>query len=317
MRIEYHRTLIADRVRNQAFRDALAQVIRKGETTVADIGAGTGLIGLIAARLGAKRVTLYEVAEVGAVAEAHVKASGLRNVTVVPGHSTAIVDPPRADVVVSETLGNYAFEEHIIETLDDARQRYLKPGGLILPSAVRQVLAPVMSPRLYEDMTEWRRVGPALGLTLDLSTAETMSLNNIYVRRLQAADLLDEGSTAQQWDAVDLTAKGNSANRKGTARWPVAAPATFHGLALWWEADLVPGIVLSTSPLAPPTHWDQLYLPVLAPIGLAAGETLEVRIKASTSLDAGTDIAWSLVVKTPAGKQRLRQDLDLAKGYLP
>ena len=50
MRIEYHRTLIADRVRNDAFKAALSRVIRKGETVVADIGAGTGLLGLMAAR---------------------------------------------------------------------------------------------------------------------------------------------------------------------------------------------------------------------------------------------------------------------------
>ena len=70
MRIEYHRTLIADRVRNQAFHDALARVIRRGETTVADIGAGTGLIGLMAAKLGAREVILYETAEVAGVAAA-------------------------------------------------------------------------------------------------------------------------------------------------------------------------------------------------------------------------------------------------------
>ena len=41
MRIEYHRTLIADRVRNAAFEAALRAVIKKGVTTVADIGTGT------------------------------------------------------------------------------------------------------------------------------------------------------------------------------------------------------------------------------------------------------------------------------------
>ena len=51
MRIEYHRTLIADRVRNQAFEGALRAVIEKGETTVADIGTGTGLLALMAAKL--------------------------------------------------------------------------------------------------------------------------------------------------------------------------------------------------------------------------------------------------------------------------
>ena len=56
MRIEYHRTLLADRVRNAAFHAALQRVIVAGKTTVADIGAGTGFLGFMAAKLGAARV---------------------------------------------------------------------------------------------------------------------------------------------------------------------------------------------------------------------------------------------------------------------
>jgi len=62
MRIEYHRTLIADRVRNEAFARALGALIRKGETTVADIGAGTGLLALMAAKLGAREAWEYSPA---------------------------------------------------------------------------------------------------------------------------------------------------------------------------------------------------------------------------------------------------------------
>ena len=56
MRIEYHRTLIADTVRNEAFFAALKRVIEPGKTVVADIGAGSGLLGLMAAKLGANAV---------------------------------------------------------------------------------------------------------------------------------------------------------------------------------------------------------------------------------------------------------------------
>ena len=53
MRIEYHRTLIADRVRIAAFHEALSRVVVKGKSTVADIGTGTGLLAFLAAKLGA------------------------------------------------------------------------------------------------------------------------------------------------------------------------------------------------------------------------------------------------------------------------
>src|SRR3989337_2171161 len=103
MRIEYHRTLIADRVRNEAFYKALKSVIRKGETVVADIGAGTGLLGLMAAKLGAREVYLYEAAGVAGVAAETLKTNRAKNCRLMPCHSTEMEDPPRADVIVCET----------------------------------------------------------------------------------------------------------------------------------------------------------------------------------------------------------------------
>src|SRR5665647_499348 len=190
MRIEYHRTLIADRARNEAFARALASVIKKGETTVADIGAGTGLLALMAARLGAREVFLYEAAEVAGVAAKALKANGARNCHLFACHSTEMVDPPKVDVVVSETLGNYAFEEHIIETMADARRRFLKPGGTMIPRHIEQFVAPVIGDRIDRELGAWDETG------FDLSAAKAMSLNNIYVRTIAARDLLDEGSGA-------------------------------------------------------------------------------------------------------------------------
>ena len=69
MRIEYHRSLIADVGRLAAFEQALAKVIRKGQTVVADIGTGSGVLAMIAARLGARKVIAYELAEIGALAQ--------------------------------------------------------------------------------------------------------------------------------------------------------------------------------------------------------------------------------------------------------
>ena len=87
--------------------------------------------------------------------------------------------------------------------------------------------------------------------------------------------------------------------------------------ALWWAAELAPRIVLTTAPGAPRTHWEQLYLPLLDPITMAAGETLLATVRSRSSPAAGTNIAWSAAVSSASGKTRQRQSLDLEKGYLP
>lgn len=340
MRIDYHRTLIADRVRNAAFKAALAALIRPGETIVADIGAGTGLLGLIAARLGAREVFLYETAEVAGVAAEVLKRNKVRNGHVIPCHSTEMQDPPRVDLIVSETLGNYPFEEDIIETLNDARARFLKPGGVVVPSGLEQFVAPVVSDRIHRELSVWDEVGDSLdagledaehgqsalrkggaggrGLAgpIDLSPARALSFNNAYVRTLAPPDLLGGMGAAKRWDSIAFSAR-NRATRQGEAAWPIRRPVAIYGFATWWTAELAPAVALSTAPDAPRTHWEQLYFPLDRPLDMAAGETLAVSLRSRSSIKAGTHLAWTATRTGASGRQIERRAHDLDKGYLP
>lgn len=312
MRIEYHRTLIADKVRNEAFFAALESAIVPGKTVVADIGAGTGLLGLMAAKLGAKDVYLFETAEVAGVAQKVLAQNKARNCHLIPCHSTEFQDRLSVDLIVSETLGNYALEENIIETLNDARARFLKPGGVVMPNRIVQFAAPVTAGRFDDELAAWQRVGHGL----KLEAAEALSRNNVYVRAVKPGDLLDGGRSAVQWDDVDLTRK-ESSTRKGLARWRIASPQTIFGFAVWWGADLGFGQLLSTAPAAPRTHWEQLYFPLLRPIAFRAGDSAEFVIRSQSSERAGTHLSWSAVHKDRKGGVVTRQSLDLDKGYLP
>jgi protein arginine N-methyltransferase 1 len=312
MRIEYHRTLVADRVRMEAFRRALASVIVKGETDVIDIGTGSGVLAFMASRLGARKVYALERAEIGAVAARIAKLNRLRNVEVIPAHSTELLDPSRVDVVVSETLGNFALEENIVEVMNDAHVRYLKPGGVLIPSRIEQVFCPVVTSRIHDELTVWDRLGDGL----DFSPARLMSLNNAYVRALKPQELLGKGEAAITWDRVDLS-KRNRLSRRGEAKWEASVPTTVYGLAVWWTADLTPGVSLTTSPLGEATHWEQLYLPSIAPLRLRAGETLAASINSRSSEEAGTDIAWTLSAIDAKGKRLARHAMSLEQGFLP
>lgn len=312
MRIEYHRTLLADRVRNAAFHEALSRVMVRGQTTVADIGAGTGFLGFLAAKLGARRVDLYETADIAAVARKLLRHNRLANCRIIEGHSIEVAKPEPVDVIVSETLGNYPFEENIVETLNDARARFLKPGGVIIPASVEQFVCPVTAERFYRELAAWDDVG----FGLDFAPAKNMTLNNIYVRTFQGKDLLADAGAAQAWDKLAFD-RSNKTTRAGEASWPVRQPTTIYGLALWWTAELVPGVSIATGPLDPRTHWEQLYLPVLKPITIETGQTLTARLRSTTSYERGTNVSWTLAVRDGSGRDIMRQVLDLEKGYLP
>jgi protein arginine N-methyltransferase 1 len=312
MRIEYHRTLIADKARNEALFAALERVIVKGKTVVADIGTGSGLLGLMASKLGAKEVHLFEASEeVAAVAAGVLKQNRARNCHLYPCRSTDMIDAPQVDVIISETLGNYALEENILETLADALERMLKPSGTVIPARIRQFACPVTSPRLAREMDAWRDVGHGL----DLEPARTMSVNNVYVRSIEPAELLDEGRAAKIWDDIDLT-KPQKGARKGEMTWTLERDTWVYGFAYWWTAGLGGDLAISTAPDAPRTHWEQLYFPLDEPIPAKAGERILLSLRSRSSEETGTHLAWTAVHSDAAGKSLSRQAMDLDKGWI-
>ena len=125
MSIEFHRRMLADRVRHEAFRAALKRAIKPGSSTVADIGAGTGVLAFFARELGAREVWLYDPGAALGLAEVVAARNGIDGLHLVPERSLDVVEPPRVDVVVAEVLGNFAYEEDVLETLRDA-QRFLE-----------------------------------------------------------------------------------------------------------------------------------------------------------------------------------------------
>ena len=308
MSIEFHRRMLADRIRHDAFRAALTLAIRPGQSTVADIGAGLGVLAFFARELGAREVWLYDPAPALGLAEVVAARNGIDGLHFVPERSLDVADPARVDVVVAEVLGNFAYEEDVLETLRDAR-RFLAPGGTLIPESIVQWVAPVVSDRFERDLKSWREVG----FGLDWSDAEHITRNNMYVHAIEPADLLQDAG--MRWDALDFRGPIQS-RRTGAASWPLAARQTIFGFALWWECTLARDVVLSTSPYGPRTHWDQIYLPLLEPLQAAPGDELTLALASETGGgESGIDVRWSARLERRAGAT-LEQSLAIGAGFL-
>lgn len=296
MFIEFHRNMLGDTTRNEAFYRALKQVIRPG-MRVADVGAGTGLLAFMARQLGAAEVYLIDHGPVLQLAEQLARDNHIDGLVLMPEHSTAVFDLPPVDVVVSETLGNYAYEEHLIENLNDAR-RFLKPDGVLIPGHIRQFVAPVVSSRLRDELCLWDGVGYGL----DFQRAREMSLNNLYVRRVAEEDLLPGDNTIRCWDEVDLMApEPPDSIRRQSIVWEISQAQTIHGFAVWWESELVPGVTLGTGPQHPATHWDQLFFPALRPLAVQVGMQVVLDLYSDSRYESGSHITWATQLLTAGG----------------
>ena len=143
--VEHARMLHDDR-RTGDYLEALAAAVRPGDV-VLDIGTGSGVLAIAAARAGARRVYAVEASDIAEVAERVFATNGVQDrVTLIPGWSRQIELPEPADLLVSELIGNEPFEEEILETTLDARRRLLKPGARLIPHALTLLARPLLIP---------------------------------------------------------------------------------------------------------------------------------------------------------------------------
>ena len=133
---EVHRTMICDRVRTEAFWRAIDSVVRPGNI-VLDVGAGSGILSVFAAWAGAGRVYAVERTSVAVLAQELAAANGVAEIVqVIHGDVMDVELPEPVDVIVSEWLGGFGIDEGMLAPVIVARDRWLKPGGVMIPGLV-------------------------------------------------------------------------------------------------------------------------------------------------------------------------------------
>jgi predicted RNA methylase len=143
--VEHARMLHDDR-RTSDYVGALRTAVRPDDI-VLDIGTGSGVLAIAAARAGARHVYAVEASDIADVAERVFAANGVQDrVTLIRGWSRDVELPEPADVLVAELIGNEPFEEEILETTLDARRRLLKPDARLIPHTLELVARPLLIP---------------------------------------------------------------------------------------------------------------------------------------------------------------------------
>jgi predicted RNA methylase len=260
--LAYQQVLLGDARRNRAIHRALAARVRLG-STVLDLGAGTGVWAVAAARLGARRVVAVErEAVLVPVIEALARENEVADrVEVVRADARRVRLPRVFDVVVGELVGNEAFDENLLPVFERARARFLRPGGALVPEWVALAAAPV-------------RPSLALGLAPPLLRSHSVASLTAHVpRNLHPAELRAV-APARELLRVDLrSARASEPLPLARAGFRVADGAAVGGLAVWVVVGLAPGVRLSTRG---GTHWLPTLLP-LEPLPSGPGR-LEVEI---------------------------------------
>ena len=271
----WHVPMMNDAIRNEAYFAALKTAITP-EANVLEIGTGSGLLAMMAATLGAKKVTTCEVAPlIASTARSIIFDNGLGNaIDVIPKRSSDIalgLDMPRkADILVAEIFSSALLGEDVLVTMEDAKHRLLQPGGRIIPASASIMIALVGGDSLEKNLAVEQSHG------FNLRRFNTLVPALQFVHRSD----LDPQLFSPDIEAFTFDFQKDSLfpEQVKTLRIPVATAGRCYGVIQWIRLQMDKDIVFANHPSVKATTsgWQHCVYLFPAPVELRAGQAAVV-----------------------------------------
>ncbi len=283
--------MLRDRVRNEAYRRAIAHVVKPGDV-VLDMGAGTGILSIFAAAAGARKVYAVERTAVAAVARRVIESNGYADrIEVLEADLENVTLPEKVDVIVSEWMGGFGVDENVLAALIMARDRWLNVGGKIVPGRVTAMIAPAAIPDFDEAIAYWRSRphGVDMSVIASMTTQETFHTQTYLTPDALVAD------PQVMWSHDPYTCTLAEADRSFTTKltFEVTRPGLISGFVTWFAAEMGDGTTLTNAVGAPDTHWGRTLFPLDSPIEVNAGASIQVELHCDPSAPGSCEFYWS------------------------
>jgi type I protein arginine methyltransferase len=274
--------MIADSARFNAYAGAISRCVRTGDVVV-EIGCGPAVFSLLSCRAGARKVYAIDTEDIIATARQIATANGFTHrIQFLQNDSRKTELPERANVIISDIRGALPLFDGAITSIKDAKQRFLAPGGIMIPRRDLLKGAIVEAQQFYSELTK-----PWLGTVKEseFSTPLKMVLNTPHSSRVKPEQLM---SHAKDFCSLDY-ARNPATNAAAQLSFSTVRGGTAHGIALWFETELCDGIGFSSGPESAVTIYGQLFLPWLEPLSLQENQQIYVDLRADL---VGKDYLW-------------------------
>ncbi|KAL3535647.1 hypothetical protein ACH5RR_004108 [Cinchona calisaya] len=269
-----HEEMLKDVVRTKTYQN----VIYKNsflfkDKVVLDVGAGTGILSLFCAKVGAKHVYAIECSSMADTAQQIVKLNGFSNViTVLKGKVEELELPvAQVDVIISEWMGYFLLYENMLDTVLYARNKWLVEDGLVLPDKAALYLTAIEDADYKEDKIEfWKNV-----YGFDMSCIRKQSIMEPLVDTVDQNQIV---TNCQLLKTMDIS-KMAAGDASFTAPFKLVAERDdyIHALVAYFDVSFTKCHKLmgfSTGPKSRATHWKQTVLYLEDVLTICEGESI-------------------------------------------
>ena len=269
--------MLKDSVRTRAYQHAIERNphLFAGKV-VLDVGCGTGILSLFAARAGAAHVYGIECSAIAEQAAAIVRDNGYADrVTIIRG-KVEEVDLPGVtgrgvDIIISEWMGYFLLYESMLDTVIHARDKWLAPGGILLPDTATLYVAGIEDAEYRaEKLDFWDDV-----YGFDMRAIKALAVGEPLVDVVEPDQVATSVATLRTFDIGTMTKEDAAL----TASFELTAARNdyVHALVAFFDVSFTAchtPVRFSTGPASRPTHWKQTVLYLDSTVTLCEGEAL-------------------------------------------
>ena len=270
--LQYHRFLIADtRERLDRYRQAIDRTVRDGDF-VLDLGAGTGILSLLACRAGARMVLAVEASPAADLADVVIAANAVRDRIAILNESSFQADPvERANLLVTDTFGTFGLQSGGLMAVLDARRRLLTAQARLIPRALELWITPVEQPDFYHRTIDaWANSVHGM----NVSALRSFAVNNLHSIRVDRTAFLANPVPLARVDLSELTDPAV----EGDVTVEVRREGVVHGICGWFAAELADGVAVDNAP-GGTTNYAQTFFPIETPSHVEKGDRMKVSIQ--------------------------------------